>query len=304
MIIRVFSSTLQAKPALYKHLTLEIPMIRLLFLFAVLLVSHGAALASPDSLRTDPAKRKGSFTFYWGYNRSYFSKSDIHFTGPNYDFTVYDVVSHDRPSKFAFKTYLHPTHLWIPQYNFRFGYFITDRFHISFGTDHMKYVMDHDQSVKISGVISAEASAKYAGAYLNEEIKLTRDFLTFEHTDGLNLTTVEADYLLPLASLWRKRININLNGGVGGIWMVTRTDVRVFGDGFNNDFHIAGFSMSAKAGPRIDLFKHFFVTAELKAGYVTLPWVLIKNSAPMHADHNFTFIQYYVAAGGYFRLWK
>lgn len=282
---------------------LEIPMTRLVIFFIIILPWTGAT-ASPDSLDTERPKRKGSFTFYWGYNRSYFSKSDIHFTGPDYDFTVYDVVSHDRPSKFSFKTYLHPTHIWIPQYNFRFGYFLTDRWHISFGTDHMKYVMDHDQRVKISGVISEEASPKYAGAYLNDEVQLTRDFLTFEHTDGLNLTTVEADYLLPLASLWKNRIGIKLNMGAGGIWMVTRTDVRVFGDGFNNDFHIAGFSMSAKAGPRIDLFKHFFIAAELKAGYVTLPWVLIRNSDPMLADHNFTFIQYYVAAGGYFRLWK
>ena len=42
--------------------------------------------------------------FYWGYNRDYFSHSDIHFHGPGYDFTVYDVTARDRPEKFSFKT--------------------------------------------------------------------------------------------------------------------------------------------------------------------------------------------------------
>ena len=30
--------------------------------------------------------------FYWGYNRSIYSKTDIHFHGPGYDFTVYDAT--------------------------------------------------------------------------------------------------------------------------------------------------------------------------------------------------------------------
>ena len=42
---------------------------------------------------------------YWGYNRSFFTNSDIHFHGNGYDITVYNVVAKDRPEKFSFKNY-------------------------------------------------------------------------------------------------------------------------------------------------------------------------------------------------------
>ena len=39
------------------------------------------------------AHNKGKFYVYWGGNRDNYAKSDIHFTGNNYDFTLYDVTA-------------------------------------------------------------------------------------------------------------------------------------------------------------------------------------------------------------------
>ncbi len=69
---------------------------------------------------------------YWGYNRSVFSTSDIHFHGMGYDFTVYHVTAHDRPSKFTFDNYFNPSHISIPQYNIRMGFYVFRNFHLSF----------------------------------------------------------------------------------------------------------------------------------------------------------------------------
>jgi hypothetical protein len=55
----------------------------------------------------------------------------------------------DRPTKFGW-TYFNPSQLTIPQYNFRLGYFITDAFSISIGSDHMKFVIKENQ--KIMGI--------------------------------------------------------------------------------------------------------------------------------------------------------
>jgi hypothetical protein len=247
--------------------------------------------------------QKGQFYFYWGYNRSWFGKSDIHFSGPNYDFTVYDVVAKDRPSKFS-SVYFKPSTIWIPQLNYRLGYYITNRVAVSFGVDHMKYVMVNDQNVIMSGVIGKEASEKYQGAYLRKEVKLTEDFLRFEHTNGFNLVSLEFDYRLPIVSLFRSRLNLSLNSGFGGIWLVTKTDVRVFGDGLDNDQHVAGFTLTGKLGPKITWKNKIFLMSEFKSGYAVLPFVLIKNAAPERADHNLMFYENYVVAGYQFRLWK
>ncbi len=234
---------------------------------------------------------------YWGYNRAFFSKSDIHFHGPGYDFTVYKVKAKDRPEKFSFKIYFNPVTATIPQYNMRLGFYFKHNIHLSIGMDHMKYVMVQNQIVKMSGVIDSSVSHQFAGSYVNQDKILTNDFLRFEHTNGLNLFTIDIEYLLPIYHTKKDWLHIGWNFGLGGVFMVTKTEVHVIGFGLDNDFHTAGFSLPIKTGPRIDIWKYFFLTFEVKAGYAHLPWVLIRNNAVDLADHNFGFVEYYGAFG-------
>jgi hypothetical protein len=261
-------------------------------------------LTAQDSLRIKKKEQyrketsnKGQLYIYWGYNRAYFSKSNIHFTGPDYDITFYNLKAYDRPTKFSFSTYFNPQTLSIPQYNFHIGYFVTDRFHISIGTDHMKYVVDGNQKAVVSGVVSESVSPQYAGTYFHDTIQLNPDILQFEHTNGLNLMTIDVNYLQPVANIYRKKIWLKWNVGIGGIWVVTKTDLKIFGDGIDNDFHIAGYSLSGKTGPRVEFWNWCFFSFEVKAGYMTLPVVLIHNEQPKLADHNFSFIEYYGMLG-------
>lgn len=260
--------------------------------FAILLFFFLAArplLAQTDSMATKPEKLH-RFYFYWGYNRSWFSTSTIHFNGPEYDLTVYDLRAKDRPTKFGW-VYFNPSTLSIPQYNWRFGYALTKRFFISVGWDHMKYVVNQGQQTTISGVVTEKISPKYAGSYLNQSIKLEADLLRFEHTNGFNLIGLDAEWWLPLN---RKRMKARKgraywNIGTGGIWMITKTDVQVFKDGFDNEFHLSGLAFTAKTGPILEWRKRWFLSAELRSGYATLPWVPIKNDAPERAKHNVFF---------------
>ena len=43
----------------------------------------------------------GKFYAYWGWNSSSYSKSNIHFKGNNYDFTLLDIKAKDRQSVFS-----------------------------------------------------------------------------------------------------------------------------------------------------------------------------------------------------------
>ncbi len=237
----------------------------------------------------DPNARLQRFFFYWGYNRATFAKSDIHFSGPDYDFTLFDVVAKDRPTKFNFKTYFSPTTLSIPQYDYRFGFFLTRHFALSLGVDHLKYVVVNDQTVRMSGVISERASKKYAGSYLQRPIRLSDDFLRYEHTDGLNLVNLDLEYHLPVLQLAHTNLALHLMTGIGGIWVVPRTDAHVFGYGLNNKFHLAGYSLAGKAGLRLYVLKRVFLMMETKVGYVTLPDILLRNALPQRANQNIFF---------------
>jgi len=269
------------------------------FLF-VFLVTPLFAQVKQSEAKTN---RKGMIFFYFGYNRSIYSKTNLHFTGPAYDFSLYDLKGSDRPVPFGI-SYINPVTFTVPQYNYRLGYFFTSNLCISAGMDHMKYVVNQNQMTTISGVISKEASDVYAGSYLNQPIQLKYDLLQFEHTNGFNFVSLDVEYLQPLFKVNKYNISCLWNYGIGGIWVVTKTDVRVMGDGFDNDFHIAGYALAGKTGPRIEFKNHFFLSGEIKGGYASIPSVLIKNAAPEVGDHNLRFLEYYIVAGVNFKIKK
>ena len=248
--------------------------------------------AKPDS-----GSRFQRFYFYWGYNRATFARSDIHFSGREYDFTLFDVVAKDRPSKFNFKLYFGPTTITIPQYDWRFGFFLTRHFALSVGVDHIKYVVVNDQTVRMSGVVSEDVSKRYAGTYLQRPIRITDDFVRYEHTDGLNLVNLDLEYHLPVVQLAHSKIALHLLTGLGGIWVVPRTDAHVFGYGLNNHFHLAGYSLSGKAGLRLYVLKRLFLMAETKVGYITLPDILLRNEQSERANQNILFWEKMGAVG-------
>ena len=120
------------------------------------------ALPAQDSSAT--YSYKGRLFLYWGYNRSTFTSSNIHFQGPGYDFTLQNVTAADRPHRFTTDTYMNPKYVWYPQYNYRLGWYVRENWSISLGLDHMKYVVRPNQTVKINGIIS-QSETTYNGQY-------------------------------------------------------------------------------------------------------------------------------------------
>ena len=218
---------------------------------------------------------KGKFYFHWGYNSSSYAKSDLRLYGKGYDFTLKDVVAQDRPTPLS-STYIDISRFSIPQFNFHFGYFIKDNYSISLGWDHMKYVLDVPQTVKISGTIDATISepaistGSKAGVYTNQDITLTPDFLTFEHTDGYNYASVEVERYDDAWRAKKGKMYLAMETGLGAGLIIPRSDVRLFGVGQNNYWNLAGWGISAKAGAKLFFNKHLFFQGSLKTGWTNL----------------------------------
>jgi hypothetical protein len=245
---------------------------------------------------------KGSFFAYWGYNRAAFSYSDLHLDGPGYDFILRGITAKDRPSAFSPGLYFNPSTIWIPQYNYRIGWFVRDNWSISIGLDHMKYVMVQDQVVRMDGTIDGGRSIPWAGDPANRDVRLTDAFLKFEHTDGLNLLSIDADHYERLWASSDARFRVRAYQGAHGGPVIPRSDVRVFGTGLNNRFNLAGFGVGAQLGFHIDFLRHFFVRNTLKAGWIDLPHVLTTGTDEDHAHQHFWFLQHNIVVGGCFRL--
>ncbi|MFK7774626.1 MAG: hypothetical protein AB8F94_20975 [Saprospiraceae bacterium] len=244
---------------------------------------------------------KGDFYVYWGWNRGWFSDSDIHFRGNNYDFNLENVVATDRQSSFNLKTYFHPTYVTIPQYNFRVGYFFHEKYNISIASDHMKYVVQNDQTVNISGEIE-DSETVYDGIYNKDKIVLAGDFLRLEHTDGLNYINVamrRSDRILK----WRM-LEFHLTEGIGTGILFPRTNATLLNKKRNDQFHLSGYGFDAMVGLRTKFFKYFFVQTESKIGWINMPDIRTTDSTDDKASQQFFFGQWNVVFGARFKLKK
>jgi hypothetical protein len=245
--------------------------------------------------------KKGSFYAYWGWNRSMYSSSDISFKGNNYDFTLYDVAATDRQSPFDLKLYLNPGTITIPQYNLRIGYFLNDKYEISVGVDHMKYVMRSYQPSSITGAIS-KYGPKYDGVYSNNPFDIKPDFLMFEHTDGLNYINSE---LRRNDKLFEKgKIALNFLTGAGTGVVIPRTNCTLLGNPRYDQFHLAGFGLDALVGLNIEFYNRFFIQTEFKAGYINLPSIRTSMFKTDIAKQSFTFLQSNIVFGYRFNTQK
>lgn len=249
------------------------------------------------------AHNKGKFYIFWGGNRETFSKSDIRFTGADYDFTLYNVSAHDKPKGWHCD-YVNPLRMTVPQTNLRIGYFISDKYNISIGVDHMKYVMFQDRAVDYTGFYPNQGS--YGETLPNGQILLTEDFLTFEHTDGLNYVNTEISRVDDI-SKWFKisntdKIQINVTEGLGGGILYPKTNTKLLGKDRYDEFHVSGYGLSAKAGLNVTFFKHFFIQGELKGGYINMNDIRTTQSSTDRAEQDFWFFQKILLVGGIFRI--
>jgi hypothetical protein len=251
---------------------------------------------------------KGKFTFSWGGNREKFTKSDIHFKGDDYDFTLYDVAAQDKPKGWHID-YINPGRLTIPQTNFNIGYFINDHYHISIGVDHMKYVMTQEQVARIGGAISSNYP-DYAGTYTNNgtnAIDLTDGkFLKFEHTNGLNYVYTAIARVDDLSKHFgitnTDKVQINLSEGIGFGFLLPRTDATLLEKQRHDEFHVAGFGLDARAGLNFTFFKHYFIQTDLKGGYIDMPDIQTTVSSSDSASQHFFYVQTIFSVGTIFKI--
>ncbi len=277
------------------------------FLMVVLLFSvfsqHSIAQEANVTPEKFTAHNKGKIYFYWGGNRERYSKSDITFKGEDYNFTLQNVEAHDKPKGWHID-YINPARMTIPQTNFRLGYFITDKYNISVGVDHMKYVMYQDKAVDYNGYYPNAGT--YGETLPNGQVLLTEDFLTFEHTDGLNYVNTEFSRVDDVSKYLTigntDKIQVNVTEGIGGGVLYPKTNAKVLGKARHDDFHISGYGVAAKVGLNVTFFKYFFVQTELKGGYINMNDIRTTHSGADTASQEFFFIQHIIAFGGVFKI--
>lgn len=270
---------------------------------AVLASSASFAQTSPSPTVTQtpgvglkmPANATNKWALSWGWNRSNYSNSDIHFYGKDHDFTINNVVATDIQTEASLGNivgiYLRPSEVTIPQTNMRLAYQLSPNSAIALNLDHMKYVMLADQVVPITGTIGNTVYPPGSTRVMDV------NFLNFEHTDGLNIVSLEYEKQMPL-DWFGPRIPARAFalGGLGFVLPKTNATLNMLGRARNDEFHMSGYSLGAGAGLELDLYKNFFTRGTYKFGYVNLPDV-VTSSQGDKASHKFTYNEFSITFG-------
>jgi len=258
----------------------------LFYLLLTSLFSQGSSAQDSNSGEKQK-KQKGSFYFTWGYNKDWFSKSDLHFKNEgaeSYDFTIHDVKAEDRPNFDE----LFNKDISIPQFIYRFGYYFRNsKFGIEGSFDHAKYILIQDQVARVTGTIH--------GVAVDQDSVLSRNFIRFEHTNGANF--------LMLSLMWHDKILESKNKkhvlqGVlkpGAGIVIPQSEVAIFGKNQNNNYHIAGYIFGTEANLRYEAGKHLFLETGFKGVWANYIDVLAVDEAK--ANHSFFALEWIIGIG-------
>ncbi len=243
------------------------------------------------------ARTKGTIYTYWGWNRGFYSNSDIHFKGDGYDFTLDDVKAFDRPTKFGIDPYFNPGDITLPQTNFKIGYFIDDNLSLSFGVDHMKYIMSNKQTVHRKGTIAT--GGKFDGVYDGDVDLRDKEFLMYEHSDGLNYINLEINKFEHLTHLYDENLDLSYLLGAGVGFLYPKSNVTLMENKRHDDFNVAGYGVNIKVGLNL-AYDRFFIQSEYKFGYVDMQNIRTTEDSSDSASQHFTFQELNILIGYYF----
>ena len=235
----------------------------------------------------------------WGYNTENYTHSNIHFRMSNgNNFELHEAKAHDRGGYGDIFT--EPTQITIPQYNYRVGFYLNDKFtkFIEINFDHAKYIVNDGQTVHVTGMID---KVHVDG----DSILNPKTFLHYEHTDGANwlhINYAEQKSLSLNKAKTRNLLTLIYKAGAG--INIPRTDFTWRGDRLNNDFHIAGYNFGVEGGLRFYMSKKLFLEGTAKTGYVKYVNALIdtKTSKGNRASQDFEYLEEIVTLGYQFRF--
>ena len=249
----------------------------------------------------DKKKKVKAIYFHWGYNRSAYTNADIKIKGDNENIIIRNAVAKDDPSPFDANVYLNPLKFTIPQFDFRVGVELQDGYYLSFGWDHMKYVLQPGNYFVEGEITEPNAKPEYIRTY-NDTVFIDDDFLHLEHTDGLNYIHFSLDKVVYKKSFFKNKFTFELPLEFGFGLSTPWTDSEFVGRVYRNpSIRLAGLATNVGVKPRLYLYKELlFFQSNLRAGYVNMWNVKIHDE--VRAKQNFGYVERAFVFGMKFNL--
>ena len=278
--------------------------------FSIFLLFSAISTLATAQLGNITASKAGNFYLLAGYNRGWFSKSDIHIKGfysdspsvpeaargQKYSFTLLGAKALDNPDIKSLSKW----DINSPQFYFRLGYFFYGEYinGVELGLDHFIYALKPSQRVRVQGLVY-DSTAQIVGN-VERDMLVTEDFVQLQHDNGVNYLMVS---FVRGMHLYRNRTETHMivclvKPGLGVA--ITRSNLAVNRDRKQDEFHIGGYVGGLEVAFRYTMMEQFFIETAGKGCYANISDVL---SVPgISASHTFTSFEWLVSIGYQFRL--
>lgn len=227
--------------------------------------------------------KNGSFYLSWGYNKEWYSRSNIHINQPSEgnSYTMHKVKAHDNPGwdKDLFKK-----GLTIPQYNYRIGYFFNEQQDLAFeiNFDHTKYIIADNQNILIKG--------KFAHNPINREVLFASPQSFYFLNNGANFLLFNLVKRFEIYRLPNNNINVGLlcKGGIGPV--IPHVENSLFGYKNEPKFQLGGWNVGAEMSLRATFFKYAYLEFSHKLDYARYSNLKVYNGTARHAFYTYELI--------------
>ena len=246
----------------------------------------------------------------WGYNRDWFSKSDIHLKGTyetsskipeaaqgrEYNFTLVDADAKDAP---GFNKILN-WEVSIPQFYYRVGYLFPGEMvsGIELGFDHVKYIMKQGQTLRVRGTLYDSTTMQVQA--VDRDMLVGEHFVQFEHTNGANYLMLS--YVRGISIVKNRTLTHVLQCLVkpGAGIVIPRSYVSINGISKDNKYHIAGYVAGVEMAFRYTYAERVFLETSGKGCYANYMDVLTVDGNKAH--HFFTSFEWLFSLGFQFHI--
>lgn len=213
-------------------------------------------------------KRKHEFYFSWGYNKEWFTHSNLHISQPalSNDFTFKNIKGYDHP---GWDGQLFTKAISIPQYNYRIGYFINEKkgLAIEINFDHTKFIFGDNQLVHVKGTIGGKG---YDGNVLFKE----NDAPGADSSSYYFLNNGANFLLFNILKRWHfisnKKETIKIDAlakfGIGPV--IPHVENKFFNQKANDEhFQVGGWNIGVEGAIRATFFNHVYLEYTNKLDY-------------------------------------
>lgn len=232
--------------------------------------------------KLSPSVNTKSWYFSWGYNKDYWTNSDIHISQPglNNHFTLSNVAATDYP---GWNTGIFNKDLMDPQYNIRIGHFLNSAhtWAVELSFDHTKYNINPYQVVQVAGKIN--------GQPINENVALTPQYFSYALHNGANELMVNVVRRRPMINFPRLRLELAGVAKVGMGMMLPHPENTILDEpvnvgpksgsnliGWNHGWwQVGGWTAGVEAGFQLTFHRSVYLEITDKEAYTDLSGIQV-----------------------------